>query len=182
MPPIDVGDFIMIVMTIIAVVTLVSALFLQRNHARYEATRPDAYAVMEASLASQQRRLDEMDRQRMNDHALIIELRNEVAALRAGVAVLIRQLQENSIEPQWSPAGSVPLPQRIDKAILARRLARYFNIDEMNTLMFNLGIDDEELSGDTRQTRARELVEYAERHDQLDVLATAVGNLRPGSK
>lgn len=189
MSPVDLGDAIMIVMTVAALATMALALYWQRGHARYERQDTDAYIAMEQALTSQQRRteqqaarIDELERQRMSDHSMIIELRNKVAALEAYVATLVRQLQENGIAPAALPVAlATTAAPVVDKRQLAQRIAALFDLDEMSTLMFDIGIDDEALAGRTRQARARELVDYAERHGQLDVLAAAVAAQRPGN-
>lgn len=189
MTPVDLGDAIMAGMTIAALVTMAMALYWQRGHARYERQDTDAYIAMEQALTSQQRRteqqaarIDELERQRMSDHNMIIDLRNKVAALEAYVATLVRQLQDNGIAPAALPVALASSPAPVDKRQLAQRIAALFDMDEMATLMFDIGIDDEALAGRTRAARARELVDYAERHGQLDVLAAAVNASRPDIK
>lgn len=176
---IELVDAMLLALTLAAFVAVLISIWWQRTRTRYEATRPDAYAIMEQSLASQQRRMDELEARRMSDHALIIDLRNEVAALRVGIAVLIRQVQEAGLTPQWQPVATGTTSTPVDKRALAQRIAVQFDLDEMATLMFDINIDDEELAGRTRQARARELVDYAERHGQLDILAAAVAAQRP---
>lgn len=184
---IDWDSALTVTVTVAALIVVALSFYYQRNRERYEKRDADAYEVMERALASQQRRydqqtarIDELERQRMSDHGLIIDLRNKVAALEAYVATLVRQLQENGITPAALPPIATAAP--IDKRQLAQRIAALFDMDEMSTLMFDIGIDDEALAGRTRQARARELVDYAERHGQLDVLAAAVNASRPDVK
>lgn len=183
-------------MTLAATAILVLALYYERRgRSRYQRRDLDTYLVMEQALTSQQkrheqqaRRIDEMERQRMTDHALILELykrigalENYVSGLEHYVAVLVGQLEAAGIAPAAVPNTlRKPVAVLIDKRALRDQLAEQFDNDEMSTLMFDIGISDEELSGSTRQARARELVEYAERHGLLEILAEAVTRSRPG--
>lgn len=178
---------VLALMTVAALVTLGMSLYWQRNRERYERQDTDAYIAMEQALASQQKRydqqtarIDELERQRMSDHQMIIDLRNRYAALEAYMLRLVRQLESNGIMPEPMPDElSKPLVVPVNRRELAQRIAATFDLDEMATLMFDIGIDDEALAGRTRQARARELVDYAERHGQLDILAAAVAAQRP---
>lgn len=145
------------------------------------------YEEMERVLASQQKRyeqqttrLDELERQRMNDHGLILELYRRLSAFETYVGTLVGQLQKAGIAPAPLPELlRTPVAVPVDKRALRQRLATLFDLDEMESLMFELGIDDEALAARTREGRARELVDYAERHGMLEVLAEAVARLRP---
>lgn len=182
MTALDLGDVIMIVITVSALATMALALYWQRGQARFERRDANAYITMERALTSQQRRLeqqaariDELERMRMSDHQLILELRQRVAALE-------QQLRDNGITPLPDTRTQTTAAATVDKRALAQRIAALFDMDEMATLMFDIGIDDEALAGRTRAARARELVDYAERHGQLDVLAAAVNASRPDIK
>ena len=54
-----------------------------------------------------------------------------------------------------------------------------FNESELHDLCFRLAIDYEELSGQNKRDKARELLIYFERRDRLDELMAAVHKLRP---
>ncbi len=55
----------------------------------------------------------------------------------------------------------------------------YFNTDELIELCFTLGIDYENLSGDTKTEKVIELVQYGERHGRTDDLINTIQRLRP---
>jgi len=65
------------------------------------------------------------------------------------------------------------------RADLRRKVATYFNDDEIKSLCFDLGIEYENLAGETREAKARELVTYCERTSQVSQLANRCRELRP---
>ena len=60
-------------------------------------------------------------------------------------------------------------------------LVTYFNDSELRDLCFDLGIEYENLGGDNKSAKARELVAYCQRHDRLPDLETACRRLRPNA-
>ncbi len=62
---------------------------------------------------------------------------------------------------------------------LHQRLLDQFSEDDLRTLCFRLGIQYEDLSGDNRQAKARELVLYAQRRGRIADLERAIDQLRP---
>ena len=62
---------------------------------------------------------------------------------------------------------------------LRKALARHFNLAELNTLCFDLGIDYEELAGATKTEKVTALLDYCERHGRLPALLTHVQAERP---
>lgn len=65
------------------------------------------------------------------------------------------------------------------KLRLFRVAAAGYNVEELAALAFELGIDPEDVAGQTKSARARELVEYAARHSRLDALEAALRRQRP---
>ena len=55
----------------------------------------------------------------------------------------------------------------------------YFNDSELRDLCFNLSIDYENLGGDAKPGKARELVAYCQRHNRLAELEATCRRLRP---
>ena len=66
-----------------------------------------------------------------------------------------------------------------DKRLTAQVLTALFNLDELDDLAFQLNIEPEKIGGDTRGKRARALVDYTERHGQLEELVKLARKLRP---
>jgi hypothetical protein len=57
---------------------------------------------------------------------------------------------------------------------LRRALVQYFDLDELRTLCFDLDVDYDQLSGDTKGAKARELVIYWEKRGQIHQLVEAI--------
>ena len=69
--------------------------------------------------------------------------------------------------PVSAPAIA-PTPQQLLKTLTER-----FNLEELKTLCFELGVDHEALDGSTKQAKARELILYMSRHGRLlDLVAS----------
>lgn len=89
--------------------------------------------------------------------------------------------------PSRQPATSAALgdglsakgePTSYDLANLRQNLAKHFNIDELRTLCFDLGIEHENLP-ETKDGMARELVAYCERTGKIPELVAQCRTLRP---
>lgn len=65
---------------------------------------------------------------------------------------------------------------------LLRILMRYYSYDELLTLCFELDVDHENLPGDTKESKARELIRLAERSNQLATVEAAIFRRRPELK
>lgn len=64
-------------------------------------------------------------------------------------------------------------------ADLRNKITTYFNDDEIESLCFDLGIEYENLAGETREAKARELVIYCERTSKVSQLVNRCRELRP---
>lgn len=64
-------------------------------------------------------------------------------------------------------------------SMLCQMLKQSFNIDELDDLCFELGLEFENLKGATRSGRARELLTYLERRDELHRLIEYGKKVRP---
>lgn len=58
-------------------------------------------------------------------------------------------------------------------------LVKSFSLGELNDLLFDLGVNYEDIPGDTLSARARETVLYFQRHSRFDELVAAVQKARP---
>lgn len=67
----------------------------------------------------------------------------------------------------------------IDIALLRRKIVNAFNLEELNTLCFDLAVDFDELRGSSKGAKARELIKYMQRHNRLDELFAACQVSRP---
>ena len=62
---------------------------------------------------------------------------------------------------------------------LHRLLTAHFDAEELRTLCFDLLIDYDDLRGEGKASKARELVTYLERRGRIDDLVAIVNQLRP---
>ena len=66
-----------------------------------------------------------------------------------------------------------------DRNSLRQFLVRHYTLDGLKTLCFNLFVDFENLGGDTKDAKARELILHLERNNRLEDLQTLVGQEQP---
>ena len=102
-----------------------------------------------------------------------------------------RALVERGQAGKWverSPGPSVPAtdavsgertPELEPLTRLRQILAARFNEGELRTLCFDLGIRYDTLPGEGTENKARELVDYLERHDRIHELVSTGERLRP---
>jgi hypothetical protein len=67
----------------------------------------------------------------------------------------------------------------MDRATLRKLLNTHFDLEEIETLCFDLHIDFENLDGQSKQAKVRELVLYCERYRRIDELVATIRRLRP---
>jgi hypothetical protein len=60
-------------------------------------------------------------------------------------------------------------------------LTQRFDLEELRTLCFQLGVGYDDLRGEGRTAKTRELILLCQRKGQLDRLAARVRQSRPGS-
>ena len=71
---------------------------------------------------------------------------------------------------------------RINLNDLAQLLERYFNMEELKTLCFDLLVDYDSLPGNTRRSKIRELLMYLERRNQISDLLKLLKHYRPNAE
>ncbi len=67
----------------------------------------------------------------------------------------------------------------MDRARLRQILTQYFDAGELRTLCFDLGVDYDDLPGEGKANKARELISYLERRDRVHGLIELVRRRRP---
>jgi len=77
-------------------------------------------------------------------------------------------------EPEMALTGTKEHAVRLRRTLVAR-----FDKSELCTLCFEMGIESENLPGETREVLARELVAYCVRHGQIPKLVEVGRRLRP---
>ena len=60
-------------------------------------------------------------------------------------------------------------------------ITKYFNDSELRDLCFDLGVEYENLGGDNKAAKARELVAYCQRHGRMTQLEETCRRLRPNA-
>ena len=64
-------------------------------------------------------------------------------------------------------------------AQLLKNLVEYFNLEDLRALCFDLGLDYDELRGEVKSARARELITVMLRQNRLTELASKLQVQRP---
>jgi len=90
---------------------------------------------------------------------------------------ITRQQVESLIEATMPPATALPELKHL--VSLIQTLATRFDTEDLRTLCFSLGVDYDDLPAEGKANRARELVKYLERRDQIPDLIEAGRELRP---
>ncbi len=133
---------------------------------------PNAY------LSKLSDRVGYLERQRERDHAAMLNMALELEKWKAYSRLLALRLQAFTDDvPPPPEETAVTIPP--DKRLTAQVLTALFNLDELDDLAFQLNIEPEKIGGDTRGKRARALVDYTERHGQLEELVKLARKLRP---
>jgi len=63
---------------------------------------------------------------------------------------------------------------------LSRFIGTHYSLEDLKTLCFDLGVEFEDLPGDARQAKSRELVTWMLRRGKLDLLLDQIEHDRPG--
>lgn len=66
-----------------------------------------------------------------------------------------------------------------NKMALRKALVQYFDLEEIKTLCFDMGVDYDDFPGDTKSSKARSLITYCERRSLLDELQKSCQASRP---
>ena len=88
-------------------------------------------------------------------------------------------LKKQSEVEQPVPAESAPVSERLNLTPLRQQINHAFNLEELHTLSFDLGIDFDDLAGQTKSAKVVSLLEYAQRHQLLPALLQALTDARP---
>ena len=182
------------------------AQFETKMQAQLEAQETTLRALMRAQIDAQQKtilfltgRVDDLERARAVEYAETeilrqetddlrqetSDLRQEVRDLRNGVAALTRQIEAAGMTPTWLPPVKGPQEARVvrqDTRSLMEFIGQHFNLAEIADLADRLGVDIENVAGESKEARARELVEYMKRRKKLKELRELVRLLRPGGE
>lgn len=70
-------------------------------------------------------------------------------------------------------------PDRQKLTQLRKLLIQHFSLDELRVLCFDLGLEYDDLPGDTKTTKMHGLIEYLQRRDELNRLLEEAVDHRP---
>jgi hypothetical protein len=135
---------------------------------------------LEKHVTAQGREIDALREEKLADRAQISGLKIELDELYEGVRLLIEQLNKADLVPVWQPHRRSPSVRLAAQATLAGQVSERFSIEEMGGLAFDIGMESESISGETRPERARQLVDAARRLGKLADLEQRMKELRPG--
>ena len=123
------------------------------------------------------------------DALTIVGIIGVIVGIVAGVVQIIDYLQKrrqksDPSSPRTSSfskhqTNSFPEPELL--TALHQLLIQHFDDSELQTLCFDLGVDYENLPGQTKADKARELVEYMQRRNRLADLIQLCQQLRPSA-
>lgn len=108
---------------------------------------------------------------------VVAERTSEEVACHSQLMRLVEELRKaigQTDEKENGPDGKSAL-----LSDLRRMLVERFNIEELHTLCFELGLDYESLPGAEKESKARELVTHLDRHQLLSRLIEVGKQLRP---
>jgi hypothetical protein len=93
-------------------------------------------------------------------------------ALGRTISRVAKERRQQFLTP-WHSGGD------FDKVMLLDRLGERLNLEGVRTLVFELGGDYDDLAGETKTGKLRELILYMERQDQLPRLVSHLRNRYP---
>ena len=74
--------------------------------------------------------------------------------------------------------SSLSAEERIRSVKMARELNKHFGSDDLNELLFALGLDPENLPGATKAAKIRQMIKYFQRRESLSELIEMGRDLR----
>jgi hypothetical protein len=149
------------------------------SDARDQSSR--TYSTMEGTLHRMSERLDALEKEGDKDRQRIMALSNRVQALEDGIAILMRQIRNAGMEPDWKPDDTVIANVPVNLSSLIDRIYQRFNDEELGDLARRIGIGPDDIPGETLKRRTTELVEMAQRQGLTGHLIAVCKELRPRS-
>lgn len=113
------------------------------------------------------------------DPSAEVRLKRQLANLEAEMAQVEADLRALDGAPSVAPAPAGPLVT--DRVALRKALIDHFRLEELKTLCFGLGVDFENIAGESKSGKALELVQYFERRGRLEQLAAKIREERPNA-
>lgn len=110
----------------------------------------------------------------LQQYGLLVERRRR---LHINGAIFHRWIRQMEMPCSQENASGLR-KDRVNPIVLREVLSNQFNLDELHTLCFDLGMDYENLPGQTKSAKARDLVDYWHNRQDLTRLIEAVRNER----
>ena len=152
---------------------------------------PSTYAEMEQTLADMNRQMSDLRQQQAADHTEMRRLRGEIGRIDTALQewserflALSREFREaTGREPNTrAPVAIVPAVSSsvtaLTPAALLRLMAETFDLDEVDGLVFEMGLG-RNVRGDSTEDRARSLISAAQRRGRLTELIELCRRERP---
>lgn len=133
----------------------------------------DVRAALGAQLDGLPAAVDFVDKKE-GPHVLLTAVRN--ALLKYGA----RQHDLAQVPALIIEADISVSPEPIEPVRVLNALVNHFNLEELRTLCFDLGVDFDSLLGEGKEAKARELVAYFRRRRMLGHLLEAIRRARDG--
>jgi hypothetical protein len=109
---------------------------------------------------------------------------NEIEALRTLVVRLLADVYDKLADLELRVARletqTDNLPLGYSRLFIAEMMTQHFDLAELEMMSFDMNIDADEISGDTRDERVRSLIGYCERRLKTHELIFHCKRLRPG--
>jgi nucleoside phosphorylase len=104
----------------------------------------------------------------------------QALAARNAAEYVFHVLAQGGLAPAAPPPGAAPRPAtQLPASQLRQLLAERFSSEELQTICFDIGIDPDNLPGQAKSARARELISYLERRNELGRLYAWIQQHRP---
>lgn len=112
----------------------------------------------------------------------LIELVDAVATYDGETAVSVQQLRQllQAVPPAVPSRSETNVPSPLDNKLSLRdKILQYFNVGELRDMCMALSFDYDDLGGEGRSNKVRELVLYMERHGRTQELIYYCQQTRP---
>lgn len=153
----------------------------------WQLRHPEILQRQQDTLDKQYTRIEEMQKEIGDLRKVLAEMweamadmRSRMAEWQRGMAINFEQMRKANMTPAWTPRelDERPRIKRPDSA-LANYISERFSLSEIDSLAYDIGILSDEFPGNTKDVRARELVELASRRNLSLELLAKVEELRP---
>lgn len=169
-------DIILGVGVLSAIAIAVFAFLVERRYARDNPEEP----VVKGRDCAEELNLMQGDIDTMRDD--IGHLRAEVERLTAVVRILAIQLKSEGIEPIIELEDDAPDLSGLSMSSLRNKIASKFTVEGIMTLAFDLGLDEGEIKGETKNAKIISLLDAVNQRGKLMDLILLLKRERPNTR